>query len=138
MTCFPSRLCNRCCALIMAPAVAIATGNEARGVPRAVGAVREALQMKKLKTESRRLLDTVKNQSARIRDLETGSDTHADALFAGPGQAGRPVERSSTLDEITGKRHDSDNDGGVFDLEDAGENDVDSLLKEIRAELDDI
>lgn len=106
-------------------------------------ALRDALQMKKLKAESRRLLDMVKAQASRIRMLEGQGGALPDMPATAPAASGLG-QRSVSLDEITGRvpaacgtnpGPSSSSTNKVIDL--AGD-DVDSLLDEIRTELDNI
>ncbi|MCB9898097.1 MAG: response regulator [Planctomycetes bacterium] len=106
-------------------------------------ALRDALQMKKLKSESRRLLDMVKSQAARIRMLEGKGGPLTDTQDAVPAAPVAVGQRSMSLDEITGRAPSPGAEpapargNGVIDLN-GGVDDVDSLLDEIRSELDNI
>ena len=75
-----------------------------------VGAIRQALQQRELLLQSRRLLQTVRRQTAAMRDLER---------------------------EARGITHVDRDDSGAIVLTDDGPTDVDALLDEIRAELGD-
>lgn len=122
-------------------------------------AIRDALQMKKLKSESRRLLDLVKKQQARIRMLEgdgsplpeadagagvpvtEGGALSLDAL-ARKGSSSNPMPSVSTTPPAkaptnVGAPGSEAAKGGVIDLGDT-RGDVDSLLNDISSELDDI
>lgn len=131
--------------------------------------IRDAVQMRRLKEESRRLLDTVKRQAARIRLLEGAEsgasgetrDTEADKRAAmqlamdTPGETntastgGTPEPASvgdpkpmnlANLGSSGGADYGEAKKGeGVIDLGGDDEtNDVDGLLEEIRAQLDDL
>ncbi|GJM21941.1 MAG: hypothetical protein DHS20C15_18560 [Planctomycetota bacterium] len=110
--------------------------------------IRDALQMRVLKAESRRLLETVKRQAARLRELEGGGNI--DPSLDGPVDSvgdSKAVQsdepRSATLAELTNRNSPGPIAGakpeGVINL--GGKNapdDVDDLLSEIRTELDDL
>lgn len=82
--------------------------------------IRDALKMQRLKKESRRLLETVKQQSAEIQSMKDGE----------PGG-----EVRTTLAEITNKTPNRSANKDVVMLDD---DDVDALLDDIRSELDKI
>jgi two-component system probable response regulator PhcQ len=97
--------------------------------------IREALQMRELKQGSRELLETVKKQSAQIRDLQTG-DTPADIVSGGPEADAQPADAVRPTISLGGTPTPV-SDGvkkGEFDIE--ADADVDSLLSDIRNELD--
>jgi DNA-binding NarL/FixJ family response regulator len=99
-----------------------------------VVAIREALQMKELKKGSRQLLETVKRQSAQIRDLAP-PDSPADVLAQGPDSGYVPSDlQRPTLSLGSSKPEAPPVDG--FDLDE--NDDVDSLLEDIRKELDSL
>jgi two-component system probable response regulator PhcQ len=122
-------------------------------------AIRDALQMKKLKSESRRLLELVKKQQARIRMLEgdgsplpeiastettdvpvsEGGALSLDALTRKGGSSNPMPSVSNTPQQPTGMGAPGSEaaKGGVIDLGDT-RGDVDSLLNDITSELDDI
>jgi len=81
--------------------------------------VRDALKMQKLKKESRRLLETVKQQSAALESLKQGEG----------------AEVRTTLAAITNK---SPARNGGRDIVMLDDDDVDALLDDIRSELDKI
>lgn len=108
--------------------------------------IRDALQMRVLKAESRRLLDTVKRQAARIKQLESGGspadgpvDSVGDTLAT---QSDTP--RSATLDELTHRKTPAPAPAAkaaddVIELDGGdGSDDMDDLLSEIRNELDEL
>lgn len=111
--------------------------------------IRDALQMRVLKAESRRLLDTVKRQAARLRQLEGGAplDPSLDGPVDSVGDTKATetsTPRSATLAELTNKgtaapMPSAAKADGVIDLSDGkATDDVDDLLNDIRNELDDL
>ncbi len=86
--------------------------------------IRDALQVKALKQESRRLLDTVKEQGAQLRQL--GGDTPRPA----PKPMASPVISLDPNDSSTGTIKLGSGKTETDDL------DLDALLGEIRTELD--
>jgi two-component system probable response regulator PhcQ len=96
--------------------------------------IREALQMQKLKKGSRQLLETVKRQSAQIKDLAQ-PESPADLLAAGPDSGFVPSDLPRpTLNLGSGTPAEAPPEG--FDLDE--NDDVDSLLDDIRKELDSL
>jgi len=108
--------------------------------------IRDALQMRVLKAESRRLLDTVKRQAARLKQLEGGGvPVDGPVESVGDARATQSNEpRSATLDELTHRNTPAPApvakaDDGVIELDDGSAfEDVDDLLSEIRNELDEL
>lgn len=105
-------------------------------------AIRDALQMRQLKEESRRLLATVRQQAAEIRRLQgdAASESDADLLSAGPHEAvavpAAPAERASlSLDDMARRNRRAATDVLSLDA-DTDRGDIDSLLGEIRSQLD--
>jgi two-component system probable response regulator PhcQ len=95
-----------------------------------ITSIRDALQMRDLKAGSRELLDTVKKQSAHIRDLESPElPAHVEPVKGPSGSQDRPT---LSLDSPV----ESSPSDEPFDLE--IDDDVDSLLSEIRKELDSL
>ncbi len=101
-----------------------------------IHSIREALQMKSLKEGSRELLETVKRQSAQIRDMEN-TESPADVLAEGPesGVVPSDLPRRPTLNLADVAGVEPVPPAGL-DL-DENEN-VDSLLEDIRKELDSL
>jgi len=95
--------------------------------------IREALQMRDLKQGSRQLLETVKKQSAEIRDLKTG-ESPADIVAGGPAADMQPQDAVAPPTISLGGAAPSEK--GEFDIE--TDADVDSLLSDIRNELDSL
>ena len=99
--------------------------------------LREAVKLKELKQGSRQLLETVKKQSEQIRNLEgSPTDSPADVLAHGPDSGTVPSDLprpTLNLGDLTAE--DAPPSQG-FDLDE--EDDVDSLLDDIRRELDSL
>lgn len=103
--------------------------------------IRDALQMRALKFEAQRLLDTVKKQSAQIQSLqsERSAEAPADGAPAAPA-AGElpPIELKHPARGAPGAPATSDPKKGRYVI-DPGKDipqDVDTLLDEIRSELE--
>jgi two-component system probable response regulator PhcQ len=103
--------------------------------------IRDALQMRALKFEAQRLLDTVKKQSAQIQSLQSGQpEAPADGAPAAPVDGElppialkHPARTAAPSGPVT-----SDPKKGRYVI-DAGKDipqDVDTLLDEIRSELE--
>ena len=95
--------------------------------------IREALQMQELKKGSRQLLETVKRQSAQIRDLAQ-PESPSDVLAAVPDSGVFP----SDIERPTLSLDSSPADESPTELELDENEDVDSLLDDIRKELDNL
>ena len=100
--------------------------------------IREALQMRDLKHGSRQLLETVKKQSAQLRDLQTG-DAPVDSVSGGPSADAQPSDAVRPTISLGGGGEPTpkaENGKGGFDIE--ADSNVDSLLSDIRNELDSL
>lgn len=96
--------------------------------------IREALQVQELKKGSRQLLETVKKQSAQIRNLAP-PESPADVVAAGPESKVYPSDLPRPTLSLGSTPSDQPPIEG-FDLDE--NDDVDSLLDDIRRELDSL
>jgi len=103
--------------------------------------IRDALQMRDLKQGSRQLLETVKLQSEQLRRLEDPSAQPPAAGGGSPPAGNPPPERPAlslggTRGSAGGSSGGSPKANGEYSLDEG--DDVDSLLSQIRKELDSL
>ncbi len=99
--------------------------------------LREAVKMKELKEGSRQLLETVKKQSEQLRNLEgSPTDSPADVVAHGPESGVVPSDLPRPTLSLGDLGKDPPVPAQGFDLDE--DDDVDSLLDDIRRELDSL